>query len=71
MYTIHELNEKRGSKKAETFKTLKEAIDRLNVHKFVARKHGKIIKERVKSFIWQWQDEYCTTYQTEYRIERD
>lgn len=70
-YTIHEFSEKRGHSANETFKTLKEAISRLEVLKYVSARHGRIVKEAVKSFTWEWEDKYNTSFRTEIKILKD
>lgn len=69
-YTIMEDNEKRGLRSGESFNTLKEAVARLGVQKFVADRHGRTTKGTSTSFVWYWEDEYNTTYRTKFYIAR-
>jgi hypothetical protein len=69
-YQIIEENEKRGIINGETFETLQEAISRLETFKWSSRRHGRILKEAVKSFTWEWLDQYNTSFLSTYKIEK-
>ncbi len=70
-YTIIESNEKKGEIKGGTFSSLKEAVKALGVSKYMAERHGQVIKSAVKSFTWEYLDEYNTPWKATYKIVKN